>query len=145
MMLDDFYVILIVDSLLAPQTANMCSNGIIGIENKNVCCPLECGTCGGRGCSSRARSAGLTAEDCCTSRIHDSGLYCSTEGVAPCIIDGKHWRGWRYHACYSLDFFASTRSSLHRRSKGNVDISALFPNLSNIVVSIIMICSFRKV
>lgn len=64
----------------------MCSNGISGVERDGYCCPLMCGACGGSGCSQRARVAGLTSDDCCVTRINESGVYCDESGTAPCII-----------------------------------------------------------
>ncbi|CAM9499442.1 unnamed protein product, partial [Hapterophycus canaliculatus] len=58
-----------------------CSNGLAGYEASDVCCPLSCGTCGGKGCSSRG-------DWCCTSDVKESGDMCSTTGSAPCIIAG---------------------------------------------------------
>ena len=63
-----------------------CSNGIIGVEGFGECRMLGCGTCGGVGCSQRARAAGLKAGDCCVTRIRASGVNCEGSGTAPCII-----------------------------------------------------------
>lgn len=63
-----------------------CSNGISGVERDGYCCPLVCGACGGSGCSQRARVVGLTSDDCCVTRIGESGVYCDDSGMAPCII-----------------------------------------------------------
>ena len=30
-----------------------CSNGLAGVQNGDVCCDADCGTCGGRGCGGR--------------------------------------------------------------------------------------------
>ena len=30
-----------------------CSNGLAGVQNGDVCCHADCGTCGGRGCGGR--------------------------------------------------------------------------------------------
>ncbi|CAN0464048.1 unnamed protein product, partial [Scytosiphon promiscuus] len=30
-----------------------CSNGLTGVQNEDICCEAECGTCGGNGCSKR--------------------------------------------------------------------------------------------
>eukprot|EP00752_Nemacystus_decipiens_P012710 g11261.t2 len=57
-----------------------CSNGLPGYEASDVCCPLSCGTCGGRGCSQ-------LGEGCCTSDVKDSGDLCSETMAAPCNID----------------------------------------------------------
>ncbi|CAN0251350.1 unnamed protein product [Ascophyllum nodosum] len=61
-----------------------CSNGFPGIQTRDVCCPMECGRCGGAGC------AGLPGgtQECCTSVILASGASCSEVGIAPCFIEG---------------------------------------------------------
>ena len=64
----------------------MCSNGIAGVENPNVCCMAECGTCGGTGCGRRGQDAGLTADDCRVGRIRDANVFCDASEAAPCII-----------------------------------------------------------
>ncbi|CAN0241840.1 unnamed protein product [Pylaiella littoralis] len=60
-----------------------CDNGLQGVANKDVCCVLECGQCGGPGCSS---IAGLTGDDCCTANIETNGELCSATGAAPCLM-----------------------------------------------------------
>ena len=55
-----------------------CDNGI---EKSGVCCPEECGTCGGSGCSQRY----LGARFCCISGIKNDGKSCSNQG-APCVL-----------------------------------------------------------
>ena len=45
-----------------------------------------CGTYGGAGCRDRAEAVGLTADDYCTKRSSDSGMYCDDSETAPCII-----------------------------------------------------------
>lgn len=60
--------------------AQTCSNGLPGYEAANMCCPLYCGGCGGKGCSKRG-------DGCCTSDIKDSGVKCSSSKSAPCVID----------------------------------------------------------
>ncbi|CAB1099945.1 unnamed protein product [Ectocarpus sp. CCAP 1310/34] len=63
-----------------------CSGGIEGIDgNGVVCCPLECGQCGGTGCSSAGAASGLGSESCCESGVDSSGRYCDVTGEAPCI------------------------------------------------------------
>ncbi|CAM9421032.1 unnamed protein product [Ascophyllum nodosum] len=73
--------------LVTSSNAQVCSNGLVGVDNSDVCCVAECGTCGGAGCGRRGRDAGLTADDCCAGRIRDTGVICSDSGAAPCIID----------------------------------------------------------
>lgn len=65
-----------------PRTDQKCSNGLAGFEAANVCCPLWCGRCGGKGCSE-------VGKECCTSDVKDTKVKCSKSGSAPCIIDGK--------------------------------------------------------
>ena len=68
------------------RTAQICSShDIEGVEYLKVCCVAEWGTCGGTGCKTRSEAVGLTADDCCTQRILDSGVYCDDSGAAPCI------------------------------------------------------------
>ncbi|CAN0296302.1 unnamed protein product, partial [Ectocarpus sp. 8 AP-2014] len=63
-----------------------CSNGLEGIDgNGVVCCPLECGACGGFDCGTSGREFGLGSESCCGGRITDSGIMCSDSRAAPCI------------------------------------------------------------
>ncbi|CAM9224565.1 unnamed protein product [Choristocarpus tenellus] len=51
---------------------------------EDVCCPAECGECGGEGCG---RIPGTTANECCASNIMMARVLCSESGEAPCIID----------------------------------------------------------
>eukprot|EP00752_Nemacystus_decipiens_P009556 g8536.t1 len=64
---------------------NTCSNGLPGYESSGVCCDLECGQCGGTGCS----GLGPGGDSCCTKNIKNVGVGCSESGAAPCIIDGE--------------------------------------------------------
>ena len=57
-----------------------CSNGLTGYEASGVCCPVDCGRCGGGGC-------GDLGDGCCTSDVEDSGIKCSESRSAPCNID----------------------------------------------------------
>lgn len=66
----------------------VCSNGIEGIQSKNSCCALECGQCGGAGCST---VLGLGANVCCESAVQTSGVLCDETNKAPCIIDPGTW------------------------------------------------------
>ncbi|CAM9258533.1 unnamed protein product, partial [Scytosiphon promiscuus] len=69
------------------RSSNTCSNGIPGIDgNGVVCCPLGCKQCGGPGCSTSGRAAGLGSDSCCGGGVKASGKYCEDTGVAPCII-----------------------------------------------------------
>ena len=78
------------------QAAQVCSNGLAGVERAGACCVAECGTCGGSVCGDQAAAAGLTADDCCIGRIKQAEVYCGDSGVAPCLIDdgkgfGQSW------------------------------------------------------
>ena len=68
--------------LAVPET--LCSNGVLGVERDGICCDARCGTCGGRGCSSRPGS---------TVRLHVPYVYtykkpwsCSAGGVLKCFV-----------------------------------------------------------
>ncbi|CAM9183752.1 unnamed protein product, partial [Hapterophycus canaliculatus] len=64
-----------------------CSNGLEGIDgNGVVCCPLECGQCGGSGCTVSGRAFGLGSDSCCGGGVKDRDEYCDETGKAPCII-----------------------------------------------------------
>ncbi|CAM9540061.1 unnamed protein product, partial [Ectocarpus sp. 8 AP-2014] len=58
-----------------------CDGGIVGIQSRDVCCSLSCGSCGGIGCTGRDGGA----EACCGGGVRDSGRYCSATGEAPCM------------------------------------------------------------
>lgn len=71
--------------------AATCSDGTPGIENSSsgVCCPTECGGCGGSGCHrfGGGRRAGLGRDFCCSSDVLEAELICGVNGqAAPCII-----------------------------------------------------------
>ena len=38
---------------LLDMSAEVCSNGVPGVERDGACCEAQCGTCGGAGCRSR--------------------------------------------------------------------------------------------
>eukprot|EP00752_Nemacystus_decipiens_P011233 g9983.t1 len=65
-------------------TAKVCAEGLEGFRHGIVCCPLECGQCGGTGCESLP--GGETA--CCSDVILIQGQMCNATAaiVAPCII-----------------------------------------------------------
>lgn len=54
-----------------------------GIAAGDVCCPAECGACGGAGCGSRPGGA----EACCGGAIRSAGLSCE-DNPPPCLISG---------------------------------------------------------
>ncbi|CBJ34050.1 hypothetical protein Esi_0900_0001 [Ectocarpus siliculosus] len=63
-----------------------CNNGIEGIDgNGVVCCPLDCGQCGGEGCSGSGADFGLGSESCCGGGVKSANNYCDVTGKAPCI------------------------------------------------------------
>eukprot|EP00752_Nemacystus_decipiens_P009493 g8487.t1 len=78
--------VILVPALLLPSALaqDTCSNGLAGIEFKEVCCDAGCGQCGGSGCSSRPGGG----SSCCYGAIRNSGVLCSENPVAPCIVDG---------------------------------------------------------
>ena len=78
---DGFCVIPILDYI--PDTLDNDKTCSFGIKNDkgNICCPAECGSCGGPGCGSRSGGG----SKCCTSVIKESGISCSNS-LAPCII-----------------------------------------------------------
>jgi len=53
-----------------------------GIQTGDVCCSIQCGTCGGTGCGARPGGA----SECCVGRIQTENRSCS-EGPAPCVMD----------------------------------------------------------
>ena len=68
-----------------------CSNGVVGIDGANeagqaVCCPLGCGQCGGEGCATSGRKAGLDNTDCCANGIINNQPDCADTPTAPCYI-----------------------------------------------------------
>ena len=75
------------------QAAQVCTNGLAGVENSDVCCVAECGTCGGAGCGRRGQDFGLTADDCCVGPIRDANVFCVESEAAPCIIGSGEWGG----------------------------------------------------
>eukprot|EP00903_Cladosiphon_okamuranus_P016037 g14807.t2 len=69
------------DSVDDTQT---CPGGIPGINaSDTVCCALSCGTCAGKGCSSRPGGS----EACCAGGVTATQDLCSVTGEAPCVID----------------------------------------------------------
>lgn len=74
--------------------AQTCDGGIEGVQSTSldVCCVADCGVCGGVGCTP-ANTSTLTAGDCCTTEISESGVFCDVSGAAPCILTtGKRER-----------------------------------------------------
>ena len=64
-----------------------CSNDYHGLYGSGKCCVKACGKCEEDDCKERAKKAGLEEDDCCPSRISDSGKYCEHYGYAPCIVE----------------------------------------------------------
>jgi hypothetical protein len=54
-----------------------------GIADGGVCCPAECGECGGSGCSERPGGS----ESCCSEEVSGSDRYCDPDAnvMAPCV------------------------------------------------------------
>ena len=83
-------------------TGSVCAGGIPGIESSNgqACCLVECGQCGGLGCSDAGRGS-----ECCVTDIVEEGEACSVTNEAPCWIgDGErtacdHFRRWLLQRC----------------------------------------------
>lgn len=63
-------------------SVSQCSDGI---QNGEACCPLSCGSCGGGGCGLLEGGP----DECCVSNILDSGVTCDEKGP-PCIIPSPH-------------------------------------------------------
>ncbi len=58
--------------------------GILGENDEGVvCCPLECGQCGGPGCG----KAGDGNKACCVNGVLQNQPHCMVEGAAPCVFD----------------------------------------------------------
>eukprot|EP00904_Undaria_pinnatifida_P005826 jgi/Undpi1/2373/HiC_scaffold_13.g05756.m3 len=72
-------------SSLHVSSGASCANGLEGVQQNDICCAAECGTCGGVGCSQRPGGQDL----CCTTLIEISGMRCSDTKAAPCIIDDE--------------------------------------------------------
>jgi len=71
--------------LMCDQGDGTAIPGLVG-DNRNlkVCCPLECGQCGGRGCSDK----GPGADACCVDNLaksQNNGM-CSESKKAPCVL-----------------------------------------------------------
>ena len=88
------------------QAAQVCSNGLAGVETADVCCVAECGTCGGAGCGRRAQAFGLTAANFCAGRIRDADVFYVESEAAPCIIGGGEWIRQRW---VDIDLFHRKR------------------------------------
>ncbi|CAM9625033.1 unnamed protein product [Ectocarpus sp. 8 AP-2014] len=73
------------------NTVLTCSNGLEGIDGPNggVCCPLECGLCGGVGCSQFGSASVLGSESCCVTGIKAGDVYCDETNEAPCTIGSR--------------------------------------------------------
>ncbi|CAM9635574.1 unnamed protein product [Pylaiella littoralis] len=70
----------------APFAPSMCSNGLAGYQNNDICCLEACGICGGDGCGTIPGTGG--SDSCCPSTIREAGVFCGDGVVAPCIIGG---------------------------------------------------------
>lgn len=65
------------------SSGQQCSNGIPGVQEGDVCCDAACETCGVSVCDLESAEN----DSCCTTKIKDSGIYCSESLAAPCRID----------------------------------------------------------
>jgi hypothetical protein len=54
----------------------------LGLQNKNICCNINCTSCGGSSCSKDP----MGGYNCCTSNILNSNYSCS-DYSAPCVIN----------------------------------------------------------
>jgi len=76
------------------EPRRFCRNGIRNnaAGNGRICCPSNCGTCGGSGCG--RRPGGSTR--CCANAINNRGNVCSGPNAVACIIprvnDNEHRR-----------------------------------------------------
>jgi len=72
-------------SAAKPKFDQLCASGVQGRQKKwgYVCCPKECGQCGGSGCSARGG-----ASQCCGGAINKAKKSCSANAVSPsgCIV-----------------------------------------------------------
>ncbi|CAM9267001.1 unnamed protein product [Ascophyllum nodosum] len=66
----------------SPVVSSECSNGLPGYQDRDVCCLLACGQCGGPGCGTIPGTGG--SSNCCSTTIREEGVIC---GQPPCIID----------------------------------------------------------
>lgn len=108
----------IISALLCDHTVTTptqtCSDGTEGIDgNGVVCCPTDCGQCGGAGCTTAGAAAGLDGSDCCGGTIRKAGVYCDDTDKAPCIIGrapdpGEPLTPW----CVQIDTIRSLTSEL---------------------------------
>lgn len=56
-----------------------------GIAYFDVCCPMQCGTCGKPGCAQRGGKQGKN-DACCYSETKRKEDYCSAKNKAPCVL-----------------------------------------------------------
>ena len=114
----------------------VCTGGIAGVEavSQPACCVEECGLCGGSGCAEVGGvNSTLTANDCCSSEILESDVFCVDTGVAPCILTAGesslvcHLSTlWRPGVCRKrvLDYFCDTRFI---RTAGKLALQPMIP------------------
>lgn len=57
-------------------------NCMLGIPNGNICCEMNCGSCGGSGCGMRPGGP----DNCCVGRIRSANSSCN-DGPAPCVMN----------------------------------------------------------
>ncbi len=72
---------ILVDPTPPPVDQTQDPNCDLGILTGNTCCHIDCGECGGSGCSSRPGGS----SNCCAGNILNDGNSCNDQG-APCIV-----------------------------------------------------------
>lgn len=78
----------------------LCGNGMAGYEDDDVCCPTECGQCGGAGCSTSGAAAGLGSDSCCYSGVKESKEDCEVTLSPPCVMGEMYSRSVnRWSSC----------------------------------------------
>lgn len=69
---------------VSDSSGSECSNGQPGHQHGVVCCPIECGQCGGSGCETIDGTVG--ASDCCSDVVLGAQMFCNSTVAPPCII-----------------------------------------------------------
>lgn len=78
-------------TLFRTPVAQVCDDGTPGVQSTSfdVCCSVECSTCGGPQCGQQNTTNG--AFDCCVTEIMESNLFCTDTGVSPCILQASEY------------------------------------------------------
>ena len=88
-------------TLQRTPTGGPTCDAVNGIRGGDVCCPAECGSCGGSGCGSRVPGLYVVPGDptsgsaCCSGAISRSERTCDADAriLAPCVSpDSFRWR-----------------------------------------------------